>query len=72
MKILYFLIFIASTSLYALPLSDEDKNPGAEEILIKKPEKYLRDESMIYNFNSSLGLRDQRKYTGLDKNKFAV
>lgn len=72
MKILYFLIFIASTSLYALPLSDEDKNPSAEDILIKKPEKYLRDESMIYNFNSNLGLRDQRKYTGVDKNKFAV
>lgn len=72
MKILYFLILMASSSIYAIPLADEEKNPSAEEILIKKPEKYLRDESMVYNFNSNLGLRDHRKYTGQDKNKLAL
>lgn len=72
MKNLFFLLFVISSPLSAITLNQSDKNPSAEEILKQKPEKFLRDESMIYNFNSNLGLRDQRKYTGTDKNKLAV
>lgn len=53
-------------------LSDEEKNPDTQEALIKKPEKYMRHESMIYDLNSDLGIKDQRRYTGADKNKFSL
>lgn len=72
MKNLLFLLLLTSTPLFAVTLSDAEKNPSAEDILLKKPEKYLHDESMIYNFNSNLGVRDQRKYTGADNNKLAI
>jgi hypothetical protein len=54
-----------------LELSQEELNPPAEEVLIKKPEKYLRHESMIYDFNTNLGIKDQRQYTGNDNNRFS-
>lgn len=72
MKNLIFLLLFTTTSLGAVNLTEEEKRPSAEEVLLKKPEKYLRDESMIYNFNSNLGLRDHRKFTGEDKNKLAL
>lgn len=72
MKNIFFILLLITTSLKAVTLTDQEKNPSSEEILLKKPEKFLRDESMIYNFNSSLGFKDQRKYTGTDKNKLAV
>lgn len=53
-------------------LSDEEVNPDTEEVLIKKPEKYLRDESMIYDLNTDLGIKDQRRYTGADDNKIGI
>ena len=69
------LILLLSQNVFAvhpLELSDEEKNPDTEQVLIKKPEKYLRDESMIYDLNTELGIKDQRKYTGNDSNKFAI
>lgn len=53
-------------------LTEEDLNPEAEEILIKKPEKHLRNESMIYELNTNLGIKDQRRYTGTDRNRFSI
>lgn len=53
-------------------MTEEELNPEAEEVLIKKPEKYLRDESMIYDFNTNLGIKDQRRYTGSDRNRFSL
>lgn len=53
-------------------LTEEDLNPEAEEILIKKPEKHLRNESMIYELNTNLGIKDQRRFTGTDRNRFAI
>src|SRR5690606_2816768 len=50
----------------------EELNPDAEDILIKQPEKYLRHESMIYDFDSDLGIKDQRQYTGSDRNRFSI
>ncbi len=55
-----------------LDMTEEELNPDGQEVLIKKPEKYLRDESMIYNLNTDLGIRDQRHYTGSDLNRLAV
>lgn len=53
-------------------LTEEELNPEAQEILIRKPEKYLRDESMIYDLNTNLGIKDQRRYTGTDRNRFSL
>ena len=70
----YLLLLLISFPVFAGPfdLSEEELNPEAEEVLIKKPEKYLRDESMIYDFNTDLGIKDQRQYTGSDRNRFSV
>ncbi|MFA5584415.1 MAG: hypothetical protein WDA09_09380 [Bacteriovoracaceae bacterium] len=72
MKNIFFILLFSTSTLNAITLTEEDKNPSAEKILIKKPEKHLRHESMIYNFNSALGVKDQRKYTGQDRNKLAL
>ena len=53
-------------------LTEEEWNPSTEEILIKKPEKHLRNESMIYDLNTNLGIKDQRRFTGVDWNRFSV
>lgn len=53
-------------------LPEEEWNPSTEEILIRKPEKHLRNESMIYDLNTNLGIKDQRRYTGQDWNRFSV
>jgi hypothetical protein len=69
------LIILFSQNIFALDpyeLSDEEKNPSTQDVLIKQPEKYLRDDSMIYDLNTELGIKDQRKYTGTDRNKFAI
>ena len=71
----YLLLLLLPVHVYAasfFDLSEEELNPSSEDILIKKPEKYQRDESMIYNFNSNLGIRDQRRYTGEDRNRFSL
>lgn len=74
MKIL-FLILLPSLAFGAwddhLFVEDYEEVP-TEEILIKKPEKFLRHESMIYDLNTDLGIRDQRKYTGTDRNRFSL
>lgn len=70
--ILLLLLPIQAFALDHFELTEEELNPSAEEILIKQPEKYLRDESMIYDFNSTLGIKDQRRYTGTDRNRFSV
>ncbi|WPU64232.1 hypothetical protein [Peredibacter starrii] len=71
----YLLLLLIPAHVFAasfFDLTEEELNPSSEEVLIKKPEKYQRDESMIYNFNSSLGIKDQRRYTGEDRNRFSL
>ncbi len=71
----YLLLLLLPLNVMAASLFDlteEEQNPEAEEILIKKPEKYLRDESMIYDLNTNLGIKDQRRYTGTDNNRFSL
>jgi hypothetical protein len=74
MKFIFILLLISQSLLAAdvFDLPEEEINPETEQILIKKPEKYLRNESMIYDLNTDLGIKDQRRYTGTDKNKFSV
>jgi hypothetical protein len=72
MTFILFLLIPLSLWAEVLDLSDEELNPDSEEVLVKKPEKYLRNESMIYDFNTNLGIKDQRRFTGLDRNKFSV
>jgi len=71
-----FLFLLTSNLAFAqsdpYKLTKEELNPETEEVLVKKPEKYLRHESMIYDFNTDLGLKDQRHYTGTDRNRLAV
>jgi hypothetical protein len=70
----YVLLLLLPLHLLASPwdLAEEEINPESEEILLKKPEKHLQHESMVYDFNSELGIKDQRRYTGTDSNRFAV
>lgn len=70
----YLLLFLLPLSVFGgvLDLTEEELNPETEEILIKKPEKYLQNESMIYDLNSNLGIQDQRKYTGTDQNRLSL
>lgn len=75
MRSLFILLFIPTLTFAAWDdylQSDEYLEVPTEEILIKKPEKFLRHESMIYDLNTDLGIRDQRKYTGQDRNRFSV
>jgi hypothetical protein len=74
----YFLCFLCASLLSNnshaefYDLSEEETLPQAEEILIKKPEKFLRHESMIYDLDTELGIEDQRRYTGSDINRFSL
>lgn len=74
MKLLILLLILSQSafSLDPYELSDEEKNPSTEDVLIRKPEKYLRHDSMIYDFNTNLGIKDQRKFTGTDKNRISI
>jgi hypothetical protein len=72
MKFLLLMLIPFNLFADAFDLTEEELNPTSEEILIQQPEKYLRNESMIYDLNTSLGIKDQRRYTGMDKNRFSV
>jgi hypothetical protein len=72
---IYLLLILLPLNLFAedfYHLTEEELNPESEEVLIKKPEKYLRNESMIYDLNTDLGIKDQRRFTGTDRNRFSV
>lgn len=73
----YLFLFLISLSAFSqqsdpFDLPEEEWNPPTEEILIRKPEKHLRNESMIYDLNTDLGIKDQRRFTGSDWNRFSV
>jgi hypothetical protein len=72
MKYLLLLLLPLTSFAGVMDLTEEELNPEAEEVLIKKPEKYQRDESMIYDFDSELGIKDQRRYTGTDRNRISI
>jgi hypothetical protein len=61
---------ILAASMY--DMSEEELNPDSEDVLIKRPEKYLRNESMIYDLNTDLGIKDQRQFTGADRNRLGI
>ncbi len=54
MKLLIMLLTFLNISLATDPwtLSEEEQNPDTQHILIKKREKYLRNESVIYYLNT--------------------
>jgi hypothetical protein len=56
----------------AYELTEEELNPGDNETLVTRKEKYLRDESVVSPINSSTGIRDIRRYTGLDRNRISA
>lgn len=70
----YLLLLLLPLNVYAgfFDLTEEELNPESEEVLIKKPEKYLRNESIIYDLNTDLGIKDQRRYTGSDRNRLSI
>ncbi len=74
MKYLILFLLFSQTSFAqnAFDLSEEELNPETQEVLIKKPEKHLRHESIIYDFNTDLGIKDQRTYTGTDSNRLSL
>ena len=67
MKLLIVLLTFLNISLATDPwtLSEEEQNPDTQDILIKKPEKYLRNESVIYDLNTDLGIKDQKNTRAL-------
>lgn len=74
MKALLLSLFLSLNIFAADPfeLTEDELNPESQEVLIKKPEKYLRHESMIYDLNTNLGIKDQRRFTGGDRNRFSL
>lgn len=75
MRYVFLLLILPSAAFAAWDdylSQDEYLDVPTEEILIKKPEKFLRNETMIYDLNTDLGIRDQRKYTGTDRNRFSL
>lgn len=70
---IHLFLILLPFSVFAGPfdLAEEELNPDSEEVLIKKPEKYLQNESMIYDLNTELGIKDQRQYTGGDRNRLS-
>jgi hypothetical protein len=70
--LLLLLIPLTTMAQEHLYLSEEELNPEAEEILIKRPEKYLRHESMIYDLDTDLGIKEQRQFTGEDRNRISL
>lgn len=74
MKYLILILLFSQTALAIDPLklSEDELNPNTQDVLIKQPEKYLRDESMIYDLDTDLGIKDQRTYTGTDSNRVAL
>lgn len=72
MKYLLLLLLPLTTYAGLFDLPESETDPESEEVLIKKPEKYLRNESMIYDLNTNLGIKDQRQYTGSDRNRFSL
>jgi hypothetical protein len=80
MKFLFFIFLLPCFAWAQTPpprmdpfnLTEEEISPSTEEVLIKKPEKYLRNESMIYDFNTERGIKDQRRYTGTDENRLSL
>jgi hypothetical protein len=60
----------AAQDVFDLP--HEEIYPEPQDVLVKKREKYLRNESMIYDLNTDYGIRDQRRYTGSDHNRISI
>jgi len=79
MKILFFTLLLTSFPTFAayenpdeaFQLTPEERDPSDSEI-IRRKEKHTWDESLVSPMNSSLGVRDSRRYTGKDRNKLAA
>ena len=56
----------------AFELDPDELNPSDEDVARRKPERYQWDESLIAPLNSSLGIRDTKRYTGKDRNKLSA
>ncbi len=75
--ILAFLFCAQSYAAYEEPaeaylLGDEEVQPSDSDVLKNYKEKYQRDESMVDPISSTTGVRDMRRYSGLDRNKISM
>jgi hypothetical protein len=72
----YLLLLLFSFTAFAdvdpFDLPQEEYDPPTEDILLKKADKFQRSESVIYDLDTDLGIKDQRRYTGNDANRFSV
>ncbi len=55
----------------AFDLTADELNPTHEEVE-KRKEKYKWDESLVSPYNSDLGINDDKRYTGRDRNKLSA
>jgi len=53
-------------------LDDEEEKPSDRDVLQTYKEKYQRDESMVDPISTTTGVRDMRRYSGLDRNKLSL
>jgi hypothetical protein len=56
----------------AFELTPDEIDPSYEDLRFNKKEKYDFDESLVQITNTELGIQDQRRFTGLDRNKFSA
>jgi hypothetical protein len=76
----FLLFFLLSPTLFAayeepseaFLLDDEEEKPSDRDVLQIYKEKYQRDESMVDPISSITGVRDMRRYSGLDRNKLSL
>jgi hypothetical protein len=74
MRMICLLIWLLPFATFAqsvFELSEEELNPEPEDALTRRREQYLRNESMIYDLDTGYGVRDQRRYTGSDRNRLS-
>jgi hypothetical protein len=60
-----------SLSQTVFDLTEEELNPSPEEVLVRRRERFLRDESIIYDLDTTYGVQGERRYTGTDANRLS-
>lgn len=55
----------------AFKLTPEEQNPSGDDVLFRRKEQFQRDERMVQEYNDDLGIRDDRRWTGDDRNRLS-
>jgi hypothetical protein len=55
----------------AFRLTPEEAKPSGDDLLFRRKEKFNRDEKMVQELDDELGIRDNRRWTGEDRNRLS-